>query len=354
VNGEKDKFIAAPPSNNVNVLPLGCCKKSNIMLIYKAHILKYKKYYYKCLVTPKNHSAGKTSTLTFLVVTSILYGFYIYFVGNAIMNYQMNNQINVLSESILSGKKGLITGVANNMSIAWHVAKMANECGAEIAITYQGDILDSRVQPLAEEINVQHLYKCDVKDESSIAKVFSDVENDIGKLDFILHAIAFADKNELRGKYVSTSLDNFLNTMHISCYSLTSMCRHASHIMNDSSSILTLTYYGSERVVPGYNVMGVAKAALEASVKYLAYDFGDRQIRVNALSAGPIRTLAASGIGDFRSMLKTHESVSPLRRNVSHDDVAKSAVYLLSPMSSGVTGEVHYVDCGYNIMGFQQ
>jgi enoyl-[acyl-carrier protein] reductase I len=242
---------------------------------------------------------------------------------------------------LLSGKKGIITGVANNLSISWAIAQLAKEHGAEIALTYQGEILEKRVKPLAAEIG------CD----SSIDKLFETVRNKWGKIDFIIHGIAFADKNELRGRYLDTSLQNFLHSMNVSCYSLTALAKRAESLMTDGGSILTLTYYGAEKVIPCYNVMGLAKSALETSVKYLANDLGSSNIRVNAISAGPIRTLAASGIGDFKTMLKIHAETSPLKRNTTQQDVAGAALYLLSELASGVTGEIHYVDSGYNIMG---
>lgn len=252
---------------------------------------------------------------------------------------------------LLKGKRGLVTGVANNMSISWAIAKLARFHGAEIALTYQGDILEKRVTPLAAEIDCNFVHKCDVTDAHSLDDLFDTISKKWGRLDFLVHAIAFADKEELKGRYIDTSLSNFLNSMHISCYSLTAMCKRVESLMTESGSILTLTYHGSNKVVKNYNVMGVAKAALESSVRYLANDMGPNNIRVNAISAGPIRTLAASGISDFKSMLSHHESVSPLKRNTTQDDVAGSAVYLLSDLSNGVTGEIHYVDSGYNIIG---
>lgn len=257
-----------------------------------------------------------------------------------------NNKTN-----FLSGKKGLITGVANNLSISWAIAELAKAHGAEIAITYQGEILKKRVFPLAESINCDFILECDVTNEESMNQLFNIVEKKWGNLDFIIHSIGFSDKNELRGRYIDTSLDNFLNTMNISCYSLTAFAKRAEKLMNSGGSIITMTYHGAEKVIPNYNVMGLAKSALETSVKYLANDLGEKNIRVNAISAGPIKTLAASGIGDFKSMLKMHEETSPLKRNTTQQDVAGAAIYLLSNLSSGVTGEIHYVDCGYNIMG---
>ncbi len=255
------------------------------------------------------------------------------------------------STKLLSGKKGIITGVANNLSISWAIAQIAREHGAEIALTYQGEVLEKRVRPLAEEIGCNLVFECDVINEKSMDKLFEETEKKWGKIDFLVHGIAFADKEELKGRYIDTSLNNFLNSMNISCYSLTALAKRAEAIMNPGGSIVTLTYYGAQKVIPNYNVMGLAKSALETSVKYLAHDMGSGNIRVNAISAGPIRTLAASGIGDFKSMLKMHEMTAPLRRNTTQQDVAGSALYLLSNLSAGVTGEIHYVDSGYNVMG---
>lgn len=258
-----------------------------------------------------------------------------------------------MEAKLLSGKKGVITGVANKMSISWAIAQFAKAHGAEIALTYQGEILKSRVQPLAEELGCDLVYECDVTKEESLEQLFSDIGAKWSNIDFLVHGIAFADKDELRGRYIDTSLANFLNSMHISCYSLTALAKYAEKLMVDGGSILTLSYYGAEKVIPRYNVMGLAKSALETSVKYLAHDLGKNNIRVNAISAGPIKTLAASGIGDFRSMLKLHAGVAPLKRNMTQADIAGSAIYLLSDLASGVTGEVHHVDGGYNIMGMQ-
>jgi enoyl-[acyl-carrier protein] reductase I len=258
---------------------------------------------------------------------------------------------NIINSKLLAGKKGLIMGVANNMSIAWAIADIAHQNGAELAFTFQGDALEKRVRPLADSIGSKIVEPCDVTDLESLTKLFQVIRQQWGKLDFIVHAIAYSDKEELRGRYINTSLKNFLTTMHISCYSLNEVARLAEDLMNEGGSILTLTYHGSTKVMPSYNVMGVAKAALEANVKYLAADLGFKNIRVNSISAGPIKTLAASGIGDFRTMLKIHEASSPLKRNTSQQDVANAALYLLSNLSSGVTGEIHYVDSGYSIMG---
>jgi len=264
----------------------------------------------------------------------------------------MTNSIN--PTKLLEGKKGIITGVANKLSISWAIAQIVKAHGADVALTYQGEVLEKRVFPLAEEIGCDFVQECDVTNEESVDKLFESVNKKWGKLDFILHGIAFADKDELRGRYIDTSLQNFLNSMNISCYSLTSFAKRAEPLMKDGGSILTLTYYGAEKVVPFYNVMGLAKSALETSVKYLAHDMGENNIRVNAISAGPVRTLAASGINDFKTMLNSHASTSPLRRNTTQQDVAGAALYLLSELSNGVTGEIHYVDSGYNIMGMSK
>jgi len=254
---------------------------------------------------------------------------------------------------LMAGKKGLVMGVANDRSIAWGIAQAARAQGAELAFTYQGEALEKRVRPLAESVGSSLVLPCDVSDEASIDAVFATLEKEWGKLDFLVHAIGFSDKNELRGRYADTSLQNFLTTMQISVYSFTSVARRASAMMPDGGSLLTLTYYGAERVMPHYNVMGVAKAALEASVRYLAVDLGRQNIRVNALSAGPMKTLAASGIGDFRYILKWNEYNSPLKRNVTLEDVGGAGLYLLSGLSSGVSGETHHVDCGYHVVGMK-
>jgi enoyl-[acyl-carrier protein] reductase I len=254
---------------------------------------------------------------------------------------------------LMAGKKGLIMGVANDRSIAWGIAKAAHAQGAELAFSYQGEALKKRVTPLAELLGSDTVIPCDVTDISSIDTLFAGLQQKWGKLDFVLHAIAYSDKDELKGRYVDTSPENFSQTMMISCYSFTAICQRAAPIMTDGGSLLTLTYLGGERVVPHYNVMGVAKAALESSVRYLAEDLGSDGIRVNALSAGPMKTLASSGIGDFRYILKWNEYNSPLRRNVSLDDVGGSGLYLLSDLSGGVTGETHHVDCGYHIVGMK-
>ena len=255
--------------------------------------------------------------------------------------------------NLMKGKRGLIMGVANDRSIAWGVTKALAENGAELAFTYQGDALGKRVKPLAESVGSEIVLPCDVTDHKSIDEVFKTLEEKWGKLDFVVHAIAYSDKEELKGKYIDTSRENFRNTMDISCYSFTAIAKRASEMMNDNGSMITLTYYGAERVMPHYNVMGVAKAALEASVRYMAVDLGNRGIRVNAVSAGPVKTLASSGIGDFRYILKWNELNSPLKRNVSIDEVGNSALYLLSDLSTGVSGEVHHVDCGYHVVGMK-
>ena len=254
---------------------------------------------------------------------------------------------------LMEGKRGLIMGVANDRSIAWGIAKAAHQHGAELAFTYQGEALKKRVMPLAESVGSDTVLPCDVIDTNSMDVVFADIEQRWGKLDFLVHAIAYSDKEELKGGYIDTSLENFSQTMNISCYSFTSICQRARKLMTDGGSLLTLTYFGAERVMPHYNVMGVAKAALETSVRYLAEDLGKENIRVNSMSAGPMKTLAASGIGDFRYILKWNEYNSPLRRNVDMDDIGGAGLYLLSDLSSGVTGETHHVDCGYNIVGMK-
>ena len=251
----------------------------------------------------------------------------------------------------MENKKGLIMGVANDKSIAWGIAKKLSEQGAELAFTYQGDALKKRVEPLAGSINSDFTIPCDVSDTKSIERTFDLIEKKWGNIDFIVHAIGFSNKDELRGNYIDTTLENFNQTMHISCYSFTEVCRIAEPLINKNGSIITLTYYGSEQVMPHYNVMGLAKAALESSVRYLSLDLGKKGIRVNAISAGPIKTLAASGIGDFRFILKWNELNSPLKRNVNQDEVGKAALYLLSDLGTAVTGEIHHVDCGYHTVG---
>ena len=254
---------------------------------------------------------------------------------------------------LMQGKKGLIMGVANERSIAWGIASAASAQGAELAFTYQGEALLKRITPLAEEVGSNIILDCDVTDTASLDRTFDTLKEKWHEIDFVVHAIAYSDKEELKGKYVDTSRENFTRTMDISCYSFTAVCQRAVPMMKKGGSLITLTYYGAEKVIPHYNVMGVAKAALEASVRYLAEDFGVLGIRVNALSAGPMKTLAASGIGDFRYILKWNEYNSPLRRNVTLGDVGGAGVYLLSDLSSGVTGEVHHVDCGYSTVGMK-
>ncbi len=255
--------------------------------------------------------------------------------------------------NLMAGKRGLIMGVANNRSIAWGIAKACAAQGAEIALTYQGDALKKRVEPLAAELGSRHVLPCDVTDAASMDDVFETLEKSWGRLDFLVHAIAFADKNELDGRYVDTSEKNFTQSLLISCYSFTALARRAEKLMTNGGSLVTLTYYGAEKVMPHYNVMGIAKAALEASVRYLASDLGKNNIRVNAISAGPIKTLAAAGISDFRYILRWNEYNSPLRRTVTIEDVGGAGVYLLSDLSRGVTGEIHHVDSGYHVQGMK-
>jgi enoyl-[acyl-carrier protein] reductase I len=256
-------------------------------------------------------------------------------------------------EGVMRGKRGLIMGVANNRSLAWGIASTVRAAGAELALTYQGDALKKRVEPLAAELNAQVVGHCDVADPPTMDAVFREVERLWGGLDFLVHAIAFSDKDELTGRYVDTTEANFSKTLLISCYSLTALAQRAEKLMGSGGSLLTLTYYGAEKVMPHYNVMGVAKAALEASLRYLAVDLGPKNIRVNAISAGPIKTLAASGIGDFRYILKWNELNAPLRRTVSIEDVGRSALFLLSDLASGVTGEIVHVDAGYHVVGMK-
>lgn len=262
----------------------------------------------------------------------------------------------VPSGNLLAGKKGVILGVANDKSIAWGIAKAAHDHGAELAFTFQGEALEKRVRPLADSLGAKIVEPCDVTDEASVDELFAVLEKKWGKIDFLLHAIAFSDKNELKGKYVDTTRANFLNTMDVSCFSFTSLAKKAVPLMKKAGggSMITLTYAGSERVMPHYNVMGVAKAALEASVRYLAADLGEDNIRVNAISAGPIRTLAAAGIGDFRYILKWNEYNSPLKRNTTLEDVAGAGLYLLSGLGAGTTGEVLHVDSGYHVVGMKR
>jgi enoyl-[acyl-carrier protein] reductase I len=252
---------------------------------------------------------------------------------------------------LMAGKRGLVMGVANDRSIAWGIAQAVAAQGAEMAFTYQGEALVKRVLPLAKSLNCDFVVPCDVTDDDSIDAVFAEIGKRWGKMDFLVHAIAFSDKEELKGKYLATSRANFALTLDVSCYSFTAVCQRAAKLMTDGGSMITLTYYGAERVMPHYNVMGVAKAALEASVRYLAADLGSQSIRVNAISAGPIKTLAASGIGDFRYILRWNELNSPMKRNVTTEQVGGAGLYLLSDLSAGVTGEVHHVDSGYHVVG---
>jgi enoyl-[acyl-carrier protein] reductase I len=256
-----------------------------------------------------------------------------------------------MSNALMKGKRGLVMGVANDRSIAWGIAKVAHDHGAELAFTYQGDALKKRVTPLAESIGSKHILACDVTEQGSMDAVFATLGKAWGSLDFVVHAIAYSNKEELKGRYVDTTGDNFQQTMNISCYSFTAIAQRAEKLMPKGGSLLTLTYFGAEKVMPHYNVMGVAKAALEASVRYLAEDLGKKGIRVNAISAGPIKTLAASGIGDFRFILKWNELNAPLRRNVTIEEVGNAGLYFLSDLGRAVTGEVHHVDAGYHTVG---
>ncbi|MCL6679813.1 enoyl-ACP reductase FabI [Sphingomonas sp. RG327] len=253
----------------------------------------------------------------------------------------------------MQGKRGLIMGLANDRSLAWGIAKALGDAGAELAFSYQGEALEKRVRPLAEQLGSNMLLDCDVSSMDALDESFAQLAKKWETLDFVVHAIGFSDKNELRGKFVDTTMDNFLLTMNISVYSFIAVAQRARPMMKPGGSLLTLTYYGAEKVIPHYNVMGVAKAGLEASVKYLAMDLGPEGIRVNGISAGPIKTLAASGIGDFRYIMKWNEYNSPLRRNVTIEDVGGAGLYLLSDLASGVTGEIHHVDAGYNVVGMK-
>lgn len=256
--------------------------------------------------------------------------------------------------TIMKGKRGLVMGVANDKSLAWGITQQLAAQGADIAFTYQGEALEKRVRPLAQSVGSDFLIECDVTDAASIDRVFNEIEQKWGGLDFVVHAIAYSDKNELKGKYLETSLPNFLNSMNISCYSFTAVARRAYPLMKNGGAMLSLTYLGAERVMPHYNVMGVAKAALEASVRYLAVDLGEYNIRVNAISAGPVRTLAASGIGDFRYILKWNEYNAPLQRNTTLTDVGGAGLFLLSDLGSGTTGEILHVDSGYHVVGMKR
>ncbi len=254
---------------------------------------------------------------------------------------------------VMHGKRGLVMGLANDKSIAWGISQACAAQGAELAFSYQGEALKKRVAPLAAQVGSDIVIPCDVSDMASVDDLFAQLQQHWDSLDFLVHAIGFSDKNELRGRYIETSLDNFLMTMNISVYSFTAVAQRAEKMMTNGGALLTLTYYGAEKVLPHYNVMGLAKSALEISVKYLAEDLGRQNIRVNAISAGTIKTLAASGIGDFRYIMKWNEYNAPLRRTVTQEDVGKSAMYLLSDLSSGVTGEIHHVDAGYNVVGMK-
>ena len=266
--------------------------------------------------------------------------------------YRLNyNGYQVVSK-LLRNKKGLILGIANQNSIAYSIAESAVEHGASLAVTYQTPELEKRVFPLCEQLSCDFIHQVNVINEEDLQKLANTIRQKWGKLDFIVHSVAYSDRNELRGRLVDSSVENFLSSMNISCYSLISVLKHMEGLMIDGGSVITMTYHGSQKVIPNYNVMGVAKAALEASVRYLAYDLGPKNIRVNAISAGPIRTLASSAIGDFKSMLESHRMIAALKRNTTQKDVANSSMYLLSNLSDGVTGEVHYVDSGYSIMGF--
>ena len=258
-----------------------------------------------------------------------------------------------MTSTLMAGKRGLIMGLANDKSIAWGIAKALAGAGAELAFSYQGEALKKRVDPLAAQLGSDFVVECDVSSQDSLDSLFNALGERWDSLDFVVHAIGFSDKNELRGRYVDTSPDNFAMTMDISVYSFTAVCQRAAKMMPNGGSLLTLTYYGAERVMPHYNVMGVAKAALEASVRYIAEDLGKDGIRCNSISAGPIKTLAASGIGDFRYIMKWNEYNSPLRRNVTTDDVGNSALYLVSDLGAGVTGETHHVDAGYHVVGMK-
>lgn len=256
-----------------------------------------------------------------------------------------------MTEGLMKGKRGLIMGVANDHSIAWGIAKMLHEHGAELAFTYQGEAFGKRVLPLAESVGGAFMVDCDVTNEADIDKAFKTLEDKWGGLDFIVHAIAYSNKEELKGRYVDTTLENFLHTMHVSCYSFTSVMRRAAPLMKEGGAAVTLTYYGAEKAMPSYNVMGVAKAALEASVRYLAADLGPQGVRVNAISAGPMRTLAGSAIGSARTTFRYNMATAPLRRSVELEEVGGAGLYLLSALAGAVTGEVHYVDCGFNAVG---
>jgi enoyl-[acyl-carrier protein] reductase I len=266
----------------------------------------------------------------------------------------MDEEPSVPKGTLMAGKRGLIMGVANDKSIAWGISKYLHAQGAELAFTFQGEALEKRVRPLAASVDSKVVLPCDVTNVPSVDAVFDELKNQWGTLDFVVHAIAYSDKNELKGKYVDTSLDNFLMTMNISCYSFTAVAKRAQALMPNGGSLVTLTYYGAEKVVPHYNVMGIAKAALETSIQYLAADLGAQGIRVNGISAGPIKTLAASGIGDFRYILKWNELNAPLQRNTTIEDVGGAGLYLLSDLGQGTTGEILHVDSGYHVVGMKR
>ena len=270
------------------------------------------------------------------------------------MNDVPEKEPSVPQGTLMAGKRGLIMGVANDKSLAWGITKYLHAQGAELGFTFQGEALEKRVRPLAESVGSNLVLPCDVTNMESIDEVFETIKKQWGSIDFLVHAIAYSDKNELKGKYVDTTLDNFLLTMNVSCYSFVALAKRASELMTNGGSLVTLSYYGAEKVVPHYNVMGVAKAALETSVRYLATDLGPKQIRVNAISAGPVKTLAASGIGDFRYILKWNEYNSPLGRNTTIEDVGGASLYLLSELGQGTTGEVLHVDSGYHVIGMKR
>lgn len=257
------------------------------------------------------------------------------------------------ASGILAGKRGLVLGLANSRSIAWGIAKAAREAGAELAFTYQGESLEKRVRPLAQELGAKIVGDCDVTDTAALNAVFKEIERIWENLDFVVHCVAFSDKDQLTGRYIDTTTENFVNSLVVSCYSFTAVAQRAEKLMRNGGALLTLTYYGAEKWMPHYNVMGLAKAALESSVRYLAADLGEQNIRVNAISAGPIKTLASSGIGDFRYILKWNEYNSPLRRTVTIEEVGESAAFLLSPMARGITGEILHVDAGYHVVGMK-
>jgi enoyl-[acyl-carrier protein] reductase I len=276
-----------------------------------------------------------------------------YAIGGPAATKPARNGIMAEAAGLMRGKRGLIMGVANNRSIAWGIAKACHAAGAQVAFTYQGDALKKRVEPLAAELGGLVVGHCDVTEDATLDAAFAAVARAWNTIDFVVHAIAFSDKDQLDGRYLDTTADNFAKTMHISCYSFTAVAQRAEKLMPNGGALLTLTYYGAEKWMPHYNVMGVAKAALEASVRYLAADLGAKNIRVNAISAGPVKTLAAAGIGDFRYILKWNELNAPMRRTVSIEEVGDTAVYLLSDLSRAVTGEIHHVDCGYHIVGMK-